>query len=150
MAQHHQVLGQLQAHLVHVQLVWIIRHNWPNSYIPQCTCSISHNAPSRPEMCTFLFSMVHYGIGNRCIVGFVRFIHWGSLVHFNKSPWNIIFVLCCCLISFYFSFHWIVYWKYKILWIFMLSKLQENSKTKLKCSYENWHCFACQHFIWPF
>ena len=34
--------------------------NWPNSQIPQCTCSISHNAPFRTEMCTFLFWMVYY------------------------------------------------------------------------------------------
>ena len=46
--------------------------NRPVSQIPQCTCSISHNAPFRTEMCTFLFWMVHCGIWNRCIVGFVR------------------------------------------------------------------------------
>ena len=44
----------------------------PISQIPQCTCSISHNAPFRTEMCTFLFWMVHCGIWDRCIVGFVN------------------------------------------------------------------------------
>ena len=29
-----------------------------------CTCSISHNAPFRTEMCTFLFWMEHCGIWN--------------------------------------------------------------------------------------
>ena len=38
----------------------------PISQIPQCTCSLSHNAPLRTEMCTFLFWMVHCGIWNRC------------------------------------------------------------------------------------
>ena len=28
--------------------------NGPNSQIPECTCTISHNAPFRTEMCTFL------------------------------------------------------------------------------------------------
>ena len=26
--------------------------NWPNSQIPECTCSISHNYPFRAEICT--------------------------------------------------------------------------------------------------
>ena len=38
--------------------------------IAQCICSISHNVPFRTEMCTFLFWMVHCGIGSRCIVWF--------------------------------------------------------------------------------
>ena len=36
--------------------------NKPISQIPQCTCSISHNAPFRTEMCLFLFWIVHCGI----------------------------------------------------------------------------------------
>ena len=39
--------------------------------IPECTCSISHNAPFRTEMCTFLFWMEHCGIWNKCILGFL-------------------------------------------------------------------------------
>ena len=31
--------------------------------IPEFTCPISHNAPFRTEMCTFLFWMVHLGCG---------------------------------------------------------------------------------------
>ena len=44
----------------------------PISQIPECTCSISHNATFRTEMCTFLFWMLHCGIWNRCILGFVN------------------------------------------------------------------------------
>ena len=45
------------------------------SHIPECTSSISHNAAFRTEMCTFLFWMVHCGIWNRCILGFVRLLY---------------------------------------------------------------------------
>ena len=31
--------------------VWHQFCNWPNSQIPECTCSISQNAPFRTEMC---------------------------------------------------------------------------------------------------
>ena len=48
--------------------------NWPTSQIPKCTCSISHNALFKAEMCTFLFWIVHCGIWNRCILGFVKLV----------------------------------------------------------------------------
>ena len=32
-----------------------ISANWHNSQIRQCTCSISHNAPFKTEMCSFCF-----------------------------------------------------------------------------------------------
>ena len=54
----------------------IQKNNWPNSQIPECTCSISHNAPFRTEMCIFLFWMVHCGIWKRCILGFVKLVYW--------------------------------------------------------------------------
>ena len=44
--------------------------NRPISQIPQCICSISHNAPSWAEICTFLLWMVHCGIWCRYIAGF--------------------------------------------------------------------------------
>ena len=50
--------------------------NWQISQIPECTCFISQNAPFRTEMCTFLFWMEHYGIWNRCILGFVNWVIW--------------------------------------------------------------------------
>ena len=49
--------------------------NRPNSQIPECTCSISHNAPLRAEMCTFLFWMEHCGIWNMFILGFVKLVY---------------------------------------------------------------------------
>ena len=54
--------------------------NWPNSQILQCTSSISHNAPFRTEMCTFLFWMVHCGIWENvhcgiCEIGLLSFPH---------------------------------------------------------------------------
>ena len=58
---------------------------WPNSQIPQYTCSISHNAPFRTEMCTFLFWMVHCGIWNRCIVGFVRLVSCPEICQSQKG-----------------------------------------------------------------
>ena len=45
-----------------------------NSQIPQCICSISHDVLFRTEMCIFLFWMVHCGIWNSCIVGFVKLV----------------------------------------------------------------------------
>ena len=41
--------------------------------IPQCTI--------RKEMYTFLFWMVHCGIWDRCIVGFVNKFHWNNQIH---------------------------------------------------------------------
>ena len=58
----------------------------PISQSPQCTRPISHNAPSRTEMCTFLFWMVHCGIWDERIVGFMWLVYWrlqsgGHFVH---------------------------------------------------------------------
>ena len=55
-------------------LSWLATWNWPNSQMPECICSISHNA-FRTEMCTFLFWMEHCGIWNRCILGFVKLVY---------------------------------------------------------------------------
>ena len=70
-----------------IPLLW--EQNWPNSQFPECTCSISHNAPFRTEMCTFLFWMEHWGIWNRCILGFVKLVYcrkhnFSWLIH---NPW---------------------------------------------------------------
>ena len=48
--------------------VYVQDLNWPYSQIPQCTYSISHNAPFRTEMCTFLFWMVY------CLICWPRFV----------------------------------------------------------------------------
>ena len=55
------------------------QRNWPISQIPQCTWPISHNAPFRTEMCTFLFWKVHCGIWNSCIVGFANKVNSPSV-----------------------------------------------------------------------
>ena len=52
---------------------------WPNSQIPECTCSMSHNAPFGTEMFTFQFWMVYSGMWNRCVMGFVRLVHCLSI-----------------------------------------------------------------------
>ena len=62
-----------------ISLVLRLSYNWPNSQIPECTCSIFHNAPFRTEICTFLFWMEHCGISwNRCILGFVKLVYCSS------------------------------------------------------------------------
>ena len=55
------------------------------------TCSISHNSPFRTEMCTFLFWMVHCGIWNRCIVGFVNQVnvHFVSVLLVRSGWWPV-------------------------------------------------------------
>ena len=50
-------------------------HNWNNSHISEGTCSVSHNAPFKTEMYTFLFWMEYCGILNRCIMGFVKLVY---------------------------------------------------------------------------
>ena len=49
--------------------------NWPNAQIPECSCSKSHKAPFRTEICTFLFWMKHCGIWNRCIMAFFKLVY---------------------------------------------------------------------------
>ena len=46
-----------------VRLSYLYDMSWSNSRIPQCTCPISHSASFRTEMCTFLFGMVHWDMG---------------------------------------------------------------------------------------
>ena len=74
----------------------------PNSQILECTCSISHNAPFRTEVCTLLFWMEHCGIWNRCILGFVKLVYLkrSNTVHPKKyAHWSSFVVFCCGLIS---------------------------------------------------
>ena len=54
-------------------------YDWTNSQIPECSSSISRNAPFRTEMYTFLFWMEHCVIWNRSIVGFVKLVYWPPL-----------------------------------------------------------------------
>ena len=61
--------------------------NWLNSHIPECSCSICHNAPFKTEMCTFLFWMEHCWIWNGSILGFVKLVHsfLGYLIFADKQ-----------------------------------------------------------------
>ena len=68
--------------------------NWPSSQILECTCSISHNAPFRTEMCTFLFWMGHCGIWNRCILGFVKLVY-SITINRVTSYWSSFKVQIC-------------------------------------------------------
>ena len=54
--------------------ICVTRPLWVNTYWPGAVDLInkSHNAPFRTEMCSFLFWMVHCGIWDRCIVGFMN------------------------------------------------------------------------------
>ena len=48
---------------------------WRHYEIPQCTSPISHNTPFRKEMCIFMSWMVHCGMRDRCITGFVNLVY---------------------------------------------------------------------------
>ena len=77
-------LGDLFAHTFRVVSLELDQlHNWPNSQFPECTCSISQNAPFRTEMGTFLFWMEHSGTWNRCILRFVKLVY--SRVSYQKG-----------------------------------------------------------------
>ena len=62
----HDDMHFLERNCWHLESVFTGDHSWwytkPISQIPQCTCHLSHNAPFRRKMCTFLFWMVHCGI----------------------------------------------------------------------------------------
>ena len=76
--------------------------HWPNLQISLCTCPISHNAPSRTEMCIFLLWVEHCGIWDRYIVRHVRLVYWfyiDGLVH-----WSYVFIV---LIHRYYLFTWV-------------------------------------------
>ena len=64
----------------------LITTNWINSQIPEWSGFISHNAPFRTEMCTFLFWMGHCGIWNRCILGFMKLVYYPWCLLGWRSP----------------------------------------------------------------
>ena len=57
---------------------WVSVFCWTD-LITNRSMHLSHNAPFRTEMYTFLFWMAHCGIWNRCIVGFVKSFNWFSI-----------------------------------------------------------------------
>ena len=99
------------------------RQQRPYSQIPPCTYPISHNAPFRTEMCTFLFWMVYCEIWDRCIVGFVRLV---CCLCFNYCATRMLI-----LFSFFFFFK--IYTDQFVLWKFipwLLGKNLDNCKIK--------------------
>ena len=81
-----------------VKYIWKTGTHLSSFHSNYCTCIISHNAPFRIQMCTFLFSMVYCGMRTKCIVRFFRLVHSNSL----KNPFhcNSIFghrcIFCTC------------------------------------------------------
>ena len=63
--------------------------NRPNSQIPQCTCSISHNASfcnRNVHMCAYFgYKMVHCALFVWCVVGFVRWVYWFNWLDYHWS-----------------------------------------------------------------
>ena len=83
--------------------------NWPNSQIPQCTCPISHNAPFRTEMYTFLFWMVHCGISNRCTVGFMILVYCNRCKYiyiFSRKDYHVMVVTIMQYVSGWIFLHY--------------------------------------------
>ena len=78
--QNHGLLRKINHTNINVIMPPDVNSNRPKSHIPQCTCPTSHNAPLGTELCIFLFSMVHCGIWDRYIVGYVRLVNTGDCV----------------------------------------------------------------------
>ena len=86
----HQIVFALMLHLASFQLHVPRRDcnisvalqkacNWPNSQIPECTHSISHNVP---------FWMEHCGVWNRCFLGFVKLDY--QIIPLCCTVWSIV------------------------------------------------------------
>ena len=59
---------------------WIVlNHKSQNAPVPYPTVQLSE----QQEMCTFLFWMLHHGIWNRCLLGFVRLVYFNNLGYFS-------------------------------------------------------------------
>ena len=50
--------------------------NWPNFEIPTCTCSTSHNASSKTDICIYRFWMERCGLWNRCMLYITMTLQW--------------------------------------------------------------------------
>ena len=68
--------GQQRGKCFHLITSSWVSHDWPNSRIQKCTCSMPHIAPFKTEMCIFLFWMRHCGMWNGCILGFVKLVYY--------------------------------------------------------------------------
>ena len=56
--------------------------NWPNSRIPECTCSISHNAPFRTEIC----DQIHES--QNAPIPYPTMLHWEQKCAHFCSEWS--------------------------------------------------------------
>ena len=69
-----------------------IQSNRSISQIPQCLRKISHNATLSNRnvcMCHFCYKVVHCGIWDWCIVGYVRQVYWNP--YWSEVPQNLIY-----------------------------------------------------------
>ena len=70
---------KLQTHKRHISTLYSWYCNMPISQIPQCTRQIFHNGPfcnRNVHTCAhFCYKMVHFGIWDWCIVGFVQQVY---------------------------------------------------------------------------
>ena len=97
-----------------------LTHKRPISQIQECTCSISHNAPLRTEMCTFLFWMKHCGIWNSCILEFV-----------NQA-----------------NFVWGVYGSHSMCWPHVLPHINQETRDSAHLAFIQWkprHLWIIKH-----
>ena len=98
-------------HIIHLHACIMIagsksRDNRPISEILLSICFISHNAPLRTEICTFLFWMMHCGIWNWCIVGFLirsnnKLNKTGDLLKTKRPKTNFLSFYLVVIISFW-------------------------------------------------
>ena len=95
-----------------------VQCNWPISQIPECTCSISQNAPFRTEMCTFLFWMEHSGTWNRYILGFVKFVYnpWKKMSQYPSFSFPILCHAEMAFPSSVITSHSMVLWYVSLVW----------------------------------
>ena len=82
--------------LIFIILIFIILDaKWIDLFwgVPQCACVMTCSAPSRAEVRTFLFWMVHCGMPGRCAVGWVRLVNHFFLL--NRSVQIVVWYLWC-------------------------------------------------------
>ena len=122
---------------------------WPISQNPECTYSISHNAPFRTEKSTFLFWMEHCGIWNRYILGFVKLFYWiSSLILTHTSLEMLALTLFKNIFPWKFILGWISNWKLWQLRIIFLAGLEHDEERALMfCKYCKEHDRSVSSFV---
>ena len=111
--------GQITGRLGCKRRVCVGLVNRPDSQTPGCTCSISHNAGFRTELCTFLFWIEHCGIWNRiCEIGLLEVMPYTQLAVPQPPGWHCVAVfgsvtkwrarvtaMCCVSTGWRFTLH---------------------------------------------